>query len=73
MLKKSNNEPKHIEGAKTRILDPSLDRDHIHTGRPAPMWQPADYVVSLQDPDREYVKDDEPWDIDKEIEKRQKK
>ncbi len=72
-MKKSSNNLNHIEGAKTRILDPSLDRDHIHTGRPAPMWQPADYVISLQDPDREYVKDDEPWDIDKEIEKRQKK
>lgn len=72
-MKKSSNNLNYVEGAKTRILDPSLDRDHIHTGRPAPMWQPADYVISLQDPDREYIKDDEPWDIDKEIEKRQKK
>lgn len=72
-VNKSNGSHNYIEGAKTRILDPSLDRDHIHSGRPAPMWQPVDYVISLQDPDREYVEEDEVWDIDKEIEKRQKK
>lgn len=76
----------NAEGAKTRILDPNLDSEGIHTGKVFPSWQKDSYVISMCDPNVENIPPKSPeisnaqpegatmktWDIDEAIKERQK-
>ena len=76
----------NVEGAKTRILDPNLDSEGIHTGKVFPSWQKDSYVISMCDPNVENIPPKPPeisnaqpegatmktWDIDEAIKERQK-
>ena len=76
----------NAEGAKTRILDPNLDSEGIHTGKVFPSWQKDSYVISMCDPNVENIPPKPPeisnaqpegatmktWDIDEAIKERQK-
>lgn len=76
----------NVEGAKTRILDPNLDSEGIHTGKVFPSWQKDSYVISMCDPNVENIPPKAPeisnaqpegatmktWDIDEAIKERQK-
>ena len=76
----------NVEGAKTRILDSTLDSEGIHTGKVFPSWQKDSYVISMCDPNVENIPPKPPeisnaqpegatmktWDIDEAIKERQK-
>ena len=76
----------NAEGAKTRILDSTLDSEGIHTGKVFPSWQKDSYVISMCDPNVENIPPKSPeisnaqpegatmktWDIDEAIKERQK-
>lgn len=76
----------NVEGAKTRILDSTLDSEGIHTGKVFPSWQKDSYVISMCDPNVENIPPRPPevsnaqpegatmktWDIDEAIKERQK-
>ena len=84
--KKSAAKIMNVEGAKTRILDPNLDSEGIHTGKVFPSWQKDSYVISMCDPNVENIPPKAPeisnaqpegatmktWDIDEAIKERQK-
>ena len=84
--KKSAAKIMNVEGAKTRILDPNLDSEGIHTGKVFPSWQKDSYVISMCDPNVENIPPKPPeisntqpegatmktWDIDEAIKERQK-
>ena len=84
--KKSAAKIMNAEGAKTRILDPNLDSEGIHTGKVFPSWQKDSYVISMCDPNVENIPSKPPeisnaqpegatmktWDIDEAIKERQK-
>ena len=84
--KKSAAKIMNVKGAKTRILDPNLDSEGIHTGKVFPSWQKDSYVISMCDPNVENIPPKPPeisntqpegatmktWDIDEAIKERQK-
>ena len=84
--KKSAAKIMNVKGAKTRILDPNLDSEGIHTGKVFPSWQKDSYVISMCDPNVENIPSKPPeisnaqpegatmktWDIDEAIKERQK-
>lgn len=84
--KKSAAKIMNVKGAKTRILDSTLDSEGIHTGKVFPSWQKDSYVISMCDPNVENIPPKPPeisnaqpegatmktWDIDEAIKERQK-